>query len=306
VRKLIALAGPNGSGKTEWSLRLAHHINGAVIAADSRTVYRGLDIGTGKVTTEYSAIWHKTRHGPMAMIDGIEHYGLNVVDPRSQFTVANFQQYVDNLLPDLWGRGLVPMLVGGTGLYIDAVIRSFDLPEGSEPLVEWQDRTTEYLANQLQQQDPATAAKTDLRNRRRVERALAYHLNTGQSFLDKQAVKTRTFDAALFVIDRPRTELYARIDRRVDRWLAAGLRQEVEQLLEEGVPRDRIDAFGQVYRWALSLIEKRCTESEFSQGLKGELHAYARRQLTWWRRHKDVRWVSEYTDFEESVMHFLH
>lgn len=302
---VLALAGPNGCGKTEWSLRLAKAINGAVIAADSRTVYRGLDIGTGKVTTEYPATWRKTPFGPMAMVDGIEHYGLDVVDPQSHFSVADYQEYVNRLLPNLWERRMTPMLVGGTGLYIDAVIRGFQLPVGTVPREDWEERSTEDLATQLYQLDPTTAANTDLYNRRRVERALAYHLATGKSFLSEQSRRRRDFDAAIFVIDRPREELYARIDARIERWIKSGLFEEVMKLMQNDVSTDRIHRFGQVYRAALKVVNQEWDIDEFRTRLSGELHAYARKQLTWWRRHDDVHWVSEYTEFEDQVKRWL-
>lgn len=302
---IIALAGPNGSGKTAWSLDLAKRIDGVVIAADSRTVYRGLDIGTGKVTTEYPVVWRDTDHGRVAIVEGIDHYGLDLADPTSQYTAADYQHYVYQLLPSLWKQGKIPLLVGGTGLYIDAVTRGFSFPSLTTLPAEWVKRSTDDLATELTVKDPATAAETDLHNRRRVERALAYHLATGQSFLADQSKAVLNFESRVYVIDRDRAELYQRIDARIERWIQMGLLDEIRSLLAAGLSEDRIDAFGQVYRWALKLAQGRISPTEFRIGLASELHTYARKQLTWWRRHQDVRWVSEYTEFEQSVLELI-
>lgn len=302
---LIALAGPTGSGKTAWSLRLAKDINGVVIAADSRTVYKSLDIGTGKVTTEYPVIWRQSDHGRIALIDGIDHYGLDLVQPSEQFTAADYQRYVYDLLPTIWEEGKTPILVGGTGLYIDAVTRGFTFPRATTLPAEWASRSTEDLAAELAKRDPATASQTDLNNRRRVERALAYHLATGQSFLAEQAKKPLDFQSQVYVIDLPRPELFKRIDTRIMRWLQMGLLDEVRGLFDAGLSSARIDAFGQVYRWTLRLVNQEISEAEFRVGLASELHTYARKQLTWWRRYKDVRWVSEYTELIDHVRTIL-
>ncbi len=302
TRLLLALAGPTGSGKTAWSLKLAKAINGVVIAADSRTVYRGLDIGTGKVTTEYPTTWHDTPHGQVATVEGIDHYGLDLVEPTTQFTAADYQRHVYGLLPLLWQQGRIPILVGGTGLYIDAVTRGFDFPKGTVVPAEWAERSTESLAAELTQRDPQTASRTDLRNRRRVERALSYHLITGHHFRAQQATLPLTFQSTVYVIDLPRTKLYARIDARVDHWLTLGLLDEVKGLLRSGLLPERIDALGQVYRWALALAHGWISIDDFRSGLSAELHTYARKQLTWWRRHRDVVWVSGYTELEKQVL----
>lgn len=303
--QVIALTGPTGSGKTAWSLKLARQIGGVVIAADSRTVYRGLDIGTGKVTTEYPATWRDSSHGRVATVEGIDHYGLDLVEPTEQFTAAEFQCYVYELLPTLWSEGKIPILVGGTGLYIDAVIRGFDFPVQTSLPAEWVERSTEELAAELIKSDPQTAADTDFLNRRRVERALAHHRKTGKSFRAEQTAQPTEFHSQVYVINLPRPELYARIDARIDRWIEMGLLEEVRQLLASGLSSERIDRFGQVYRWALRLVYGDVSMPTFRVGLAHELHTYARKQLTWWRRYDDVHWVSEYTELEKSMKRWL-
>ncbi|MBI4023170.1 hypothetical protein HY375_03330 [Candidatus Berkelbacteria bacterium] len=245
---LLVLAGPTASGKSGWALRFAKEHRGAIIAADSRTVYRELNLGAGKVTTEHPATWRTGASGPIATIEGIDHYGLNLVGLGDRFTVADFQDYVYRLLPDLWRHGLQPILVGGTGLYVSAVIEGYTF--------------------------------------------------SGRGGRTSQ---TPAFPAQVFVIDRPRTELYARIDARLEERLDAGLLTEVVSLMEGGHTK-RLLALGLEYRVLTEYLLGDHSPEQLSAAvakLSGQIHAYARRQLTWWRHHGSVRWISGYTEFVE-------
>lgn len=305
TQSVIVLAGPTASGKTGWAIELAKQIGGVVIAADSRTVYRGLDIGTGKVTYELPTTWKESSLGRAAVVSGVEHYGLDLVDPTDRFTAADFQRYVERLLPQIWRRGDVPLLVGGSTLYIEAVIDGFQFPEVASLSPDWRDRPLEALYQELVLWDPELARQIDPSNRVRIERALGYVFRTGQSIAKARQRKAPDFRHALFVIDRPRDELYARIDSRLDTWIRDGLFDEVAALRHGGVPDERIRAFGLVYKRALEVVDGALDEPTFRRVLQGELHAYARRQLTWWRRRTDVQWVSRYTEVAKETENFL-
>ncbi|MGI6103634.1 MAG: tRNA (adenosine(37)-N6)-dimethylallyltransferase MiaA [Patescibacteria group bacterium] len=298
---MLVVSGPTASGKSSWALRLAQRVRGAIIAADSRTVYRELSIGAGKVTTEYPADRFDTADGPMYVIDGVPHYGLDLATLDEVYTVAQFQSYVRTLVPELQQAGYVPMLVGGSGLYIDAVRHGFVFPESTPPPSTWKTRLLEDLVEELRTLDPYSASNLDLRNRRRVERALAYVHATGKSFCVAQQ-REGGYDHQLFVVDRPREELYARIDQRVDERMAAGMLEEVRALVQGGWS-ERLLGLGLEYRVLTAFLEGAIpTQAEAVQQLKYAIHAFARRQLTWWRRQPDVRWVSSYTALERQVL----
>ena len=293
---VLALSGPTGSGKTEWGIRLAKELGGVVIAADSRTVYKTLDIGTNKATYEYPSVERESEFGPVYRIDGIDHYGLNIAEPNEQYTAAMFQQFTYKLLPVLWEQHRVPILVGGTGLYIDAVGEGFQFPRFARLSSEWRSRPTEDLVQELQLWDRKTADAIDVNNRPRVERALAYAFSTGQSFSSAQRKVDPGFAHVVFVIDADRTQLYERLERRMKQWLFDGLLNEIQQLLNNGISHERVREFGFMYRIGLMHIDGVIDEAEMRRVLSKELRHFAKRQLTWWRRRNDVVWVSRYSD----------
>ncbi|MBI4032775.1 hypothetical protein HY374_03660 [Candidatus Berkelbacteria bacterium] len=253
-RKLIAISGPTASGKSGWGIQLAQAVNGVIICADSRTVYRELNIGAGKVTTEYPTTWRQSPFGPVATVEGVDHYGLNLLGLDETFTVGQFQHYVYGLLSLLWSHGKQPILVGGTGLYVSAVIEGY------------------------------TFGGRGHRVRQRPD-----------------------FFSRVFVVNRPRQELYQRIDQRVDGRVAQGMVEEVRALIDQGWT-ERLKALGLEYRVLTKYLlggESSEAQEAMVARLKGEIHAYARRQLTWWRHRSDVSWISSYTELEAKARQFL-
>ena len=302
---VLALSGPTGSGKTEWGIRLAEDIDGAIIVADSRTVYRTLDIGTNKVTYEHLATQRETSIGPVYRIEGIDHYGLDLCSPTEAFTASSFQDYAKTVLPALWQQHRVPILVGGTGLYIDAVMEGFQFPAPARLSAEWQQRPTAALMQELQLWDPQTALTIDPKNRSRVERALAYAFATGRSFSEAKKKVAPSFAKAVFVIETDRAQLFQRLDQRIQRWLDDGLLDEVRRLEQDGLQPERIQQLGFMYRLAYERIHEHISEAEMVVRLSAELRSFTKRQLTWWRRHPDVIWVSRYADLLRSAKKIL-
>lgn len=302
---VLALSGPTGSGKSEWGIKLAQEVGGVVIAADSRTVYRLLDIGTNKVTYEYPATERSSPFGPIYRIEGVDHYGLNLCSPDEQYTASMFQQFVYQLLPVLWSQRRIPILVGGTGLYIQAVIDGFEFPTSARLPSEWQARPTPVLVEELELWDPQTAVEIDTDNRARVERALAHAFVTGRSFRAAQRKRPPNFSSAVFVINTEKEELFERLDRRLDGWIDHGLLQETERLVMSGLPDDRIRSLGFMYRIALDGVRGTLNDAEMRTSLRTELRRFVKRQVTWWRRYPAAHWVSRYGEFERAAKRAL-
>ncbi len=302
---VLALSGPTGSGKTEWGIRLAAELNGAIVVADSRTVYRGLDIGTNKVTYEHEYAVRTTPLGPVYRIQGIDHYGLDLREPADQFTASDFQSYAYQVLPVLWEQHKVPILVGGTGLYIDAVLQGYRFPKKARLSPAWQQRTTDELMQELALWDKATADTIDSRNRARVARALAHAFETGQSFSAAQKKTPPDFTAGLFVIELESPLLAERLDARIDAWIRDGLLDEVRALRANGISEERIRALGFMYTASLDCILGRIDETALRSRLRTDLHRFAKRQLTWWRSHTSATVVRRYGDLSRAARQLL-
>jgi tRNA dimethylallyltransferase len=311
AQRLIVIAGPTASGKTALGIELARRLGGAIISADSRMVYRGLDIGTGKPTWEHRTLkespWigpHSSEFGPVYPIDGIDHYGLDLAAPDTRFTLTDWLAVVRPLISHLTTRGIQPIMVGGTGLYLRALIKGFEPPPTDPALrAAIETRSDEELLDTLYEFDPVTAQRV-AGNRRRLVRAVEVIELTGRPISQGRA--PHALEAIVLAPQVDRTELYTRIDDRLQERLAAGLIDEVRGLIDEvtGVRAraERVD-------WLRSLgLEYRCIAdwltlpglhlrgvipevSEIQGKLQGEIHRYARRQLTYLRHQLPVQWV---------------
>ncbi len=302
---VFAISGPTGSGKTEWGIKLAAECNGAVIAADSRTVYRGLDIGTNKATYELPHTARQTPLGPVYRIQGVDHYGLDLCDPSMQFTAADFQTFALRAIDEIGRQGKLPILVGGTGLYIQSVLDGYQFPARAVLPDRWRHRSTEELLQELVLWDAASAERIDPKNRARVERALAHAFQTGQSFRGAQQKRPPAFAWQLFVIDPDPADLARRLAGRIDRWLDDGLLDEVRTLRAAGIPDERLRSFGFMYSASLDRILGAIDESLFRRRLAADLRSFTKRQLTWWRRHPKAQFVRRYADMAKAVKQSL-
>lgn len=288
---LIVILGPTASGKSGLGIELAHRFSGEIVSADSRQVYRGLDIGTAKVTPEEQAL--------------IPHHLLDVADPREIYTVSQFQQRAIAAINDILGRGKQPFLVGGSPHYIQAVVDHLDMPHvppQPELRAQLESHPLSELLAQLEELDPQSAATIDRHNPRRVIRALEVCLVTGKPFSKQRAVAAPLYRSLLLGIEWPRDVLYRRIDARVDERMRQGMLQEVRDLLEQGVSHERLEALGLEYRFTSRLLRGEYTsEDEMVQRLKYAIHDFTRRQLTWFRRDKRIIWL-ENGDQEKAEM----
>jgi tRNA dimethylallyltransferase len=276
MKRLVVIVGPTGIGKTRLALKLASVFNGEIISADSRQVYRYMDIGTAKPTPEELA--------------GIPHHLINIVDPDEEFNLAFFQEQARLAIQDIHRRGKLPFLVGGTGLYIKAIIEGFK-PPGVSPDKDFRyniennadDKTIDDLYTNLAAKDPDAAAKIDRRNVRRLTRALEVHAKAGKAFSQLGTKEPPAFETFIIGLTTDRAELYRIVDRRVDDMIVRGFIQEVEGLLQRGYSLDLPSLSGIGYRHIGLFLRGEMTREMAIQKIKTETHRFIRHQYAWFR-----------------------
>lgn len=288
-KPLIIVTGPTAVGKTELSVRLARQVNGAVISADSMQVYKYMDIGSAKISKE--------------QMQGVKHYLIDEFLPDEEFNVVRFQQYAKKYMQEIYQNGQIPILAGGTGFYIQAVLYDIDFSAQEadndyrmelETLAK--EKGVQYLHEMLKQIDPASAQAIHANNKKRVIRALEFFRLTGTRISEhnkKEHQKQTPYRAAYFVLNDRREHLYARIDRRTDEMIALGLVEEVQRLKEMGYTKELISMQGLGYKELFPYFDNTCTLEEAVAVIKRDTRHFAKRQLTWFRREKDVIWVNK-------------
>ena len=288
-RPLIVLTGPTAVGKTSLSISLAKAVNGEIISADSMQVYKKMDIGSAKIRPEE--------------MQGVKHYLVDILEPEEEFHIVKFQQMAKEAMEEIYEKGKIPILVGGTGFYIQAVTRDIDFTEAQqentyraelEKLAETEG--AEYLHDRLKEVDPASADTIHANNVKRVIRALEFYHQNGtpiSAHNAEQKKQTSPYNLAYFVLNAPRDILYERIDKRVDQMLEEGLVNEVEGLKREGCHRGMVSMQGLGYKEILAYLEGEYPLEEAVRILKRDTRHFAKRQLTWFRRESDVIWVDK-------------
>ena len=287
MNQIICIAGPTASGKTALAVELAKAVNGEVVSCDSMQIYRRMDIGTAKPTKEE--------------MQGIPHHMLDVAEPWEDFSVSRYCAMAAPIVDDIVARGKTAIIAGGTGLYMDALIRGNEFApcpatgrrEELEALAEAEG--IETVLAQLRRVDPEAAQRLHPSDRKRIIRAMEVYLETGQTItahnLATQALPPRYTPFWFALEDEDRAQLYARIDRRVELMLAAGLIREIRQLLAEGVPAKctAMQAIG--YKEFVQALEGHCTVAEAAAQVQLSSRRYAKRQLTWFRRNPNMHWL---------------
>lgn len=296
-RSIIVVLGPTASGKTSLGIRLAKRFRGVVISADSRQVYRGYDLGSGKVTKRQRR--------------GVPHYLLDIASPKRQYTAADFARDFQRALKRI-PEDTPVFLVGGSPFYIEAALHPERLaavkpnPALRQRLTQ---RTLLQLLAQLKRRDPKRYATIDRKNRRRVERALEIalspHLLATPYLSTGKAGSLFPLRLLKIGITVPRKKLHQKIDRRVDDRLRQGMLAEVARLHRDGVSWKRLEALGLEARFLSHVLQNKITLAEARPRLKGAIHAFARRQLTWWRRDKTIRWTQSVAQAKRLVNVFL-
>lgn len=293
--RLAAIVGPTAVGKTRVAIEVAVKIGGEIISCDSMQVYRGMDIGTAKASP--------------AERERVPHHLLDIVDPGVNYTVADYQRAAKRIIQDLNCRGKLPILVGGTGLYYQAVVDDYNfLPmptrqEVRRHLENEASRSLEGLYQRLQEVDPQSASVIKEGDRKRIIRALEVYELTGQPFSRFQTRNRNIYQLAVVGLHIDRAELYRRIEERVDSMIEAGLVEEVSRLYRRGydLPLNSMQALG--YRQILDYLKGEKSLAEAVENIKKETRRYAKRQLTWFRKDTRINWlnVAQYNEMEELV-----
>ncbi|MGD8464440.1 MAG: tRNA (adenosine(37)-N6)-dimethylallyltransferase MiaA [Anaerolineae bacterium] len=287
---LVAIVGPTAVGKTALSVRLAEAIGGEIVSADSRQVYRGMDIGTAKATPEERA--------------RVPHHLIDVVDPHEGLSLAQFQEMAYAAIAGILARGAIPLLVGGTGQYVMAVIEGWQIPRVPPDEALRRDlygqaeaEGAHALHARLQALDPDAASRIDARNVRRVVRALEVCLVTGRPISEQQGKAPPPYRILIIGLELPRTELYKRIDERVDRMIEAGLEEEVRGLVAAGYGFDLPAMSGVGYGQLAPYFEGRSSLSDVVREVKRTTRRFVRHQDNWYRRDDArIHWFSAHPD----------
>lgn len=286
---LIILSGPTAVGKTALSIELAKRVNGAIISADSMQVYKHMDIGSAKIMPEE--------------MEGVKHYLIDELNPEDEFNIVVFQKKAKAALKEIYENGQIPIIAGGTGFYIQSLLYdiNFDNQDCNEEFrVELEqiakEQGNEVLHERLKKIDPVSAEKIHANNVKRVIRALEFYHLTGKPISEHNETeqqKASPYNFAYFVLTDDRVNLYKRIDMRVDIMLKNGLVEEVKRLKEMGYHRDMVSMQGLGYKEILDYLDGKCTLEEAIYILKRETRHFAKRQLTWFRRERDVIWLDK-------------
>lgn len=282
MEKVIVVIGPTSVGKTKMGVALAKKLNGEVISGDSMQVYRQMDIGTAKVTIEE--------------MEGVTHHCIDILDPKDQYSVHDFQQTVRKQITEITNRGHVPIIVGGTGLYIKATLYDYTFSEmennHDEINKKYKDYTNEQLYAHLKQIDEESAKILHFNNRRRILRAIEIYEQTGQkkSEMINEQEHICLYDAYFVGLTLPRELLYERINLRVDLMMKNGLQGEMESLIKQGLTRENQSMKAIGYKEWFDYFEGKCDLNEVSENIKKHSRQYAKRQYTWFKNQFDVHW----------------
>lgn len=302
-KPLIILTGPTAAGKTNLSIQLAKAVGGEIISADSMQVYKHMDIGSAKITQQE--------------MQGVPHHMIDILVPTEDFNVVIFQQYAKKYMEEIYDRGHIPILVGGTGFYIQSVLYDIDFTENDEDTAyrigleqEAETHGNLYLYEKLKAVDAKAAAQIHPNNIKRVIRALEFYEQTGTCISEHneaERAKTAAYNARYFVLTDNRDTLYARIDNRVDNMLASGLVAEVQSLLSMGCERASTAMQGLGYKEIIDYLQGNISLERAVYLIKRDTRHFAKRQLTWFRREKEVIWLNkeEFSYNDDNILKYM-
>ena len=289
-KPLIVLTGPTAVGKTKLSIELAKAVGGEIISADSMQVYKYMDIGSAKIRPEE--------------MDGVPHYLVDVLDPAEEFHIVKFQKMAKEAMEQIYANGHIPILVGGTGFYIQAIVKDIDFTENEENKAvreKWEQFAKDYGADALHEElrkiDPKSADVIPAGNIKRIVRALEFYELSGKRISEhneEQKAKESPYNYAYFVLNDHRNLLYDRIEKRIDEMVKEGLVEEVEGLKMHGFTKNMVSMQGLGYKEILDYLNGNLTLEEAIYILKRDTRHFAKRQLTWFKREQSVIWVNKY------------
>jgi tRNA dimethylallyltransferase len=319
--KIIVVLGPTASGKSGLAVKIALHlssgqarktfgINGIeIISADSRQVYKGLDLGSGKVTKDLNS---KLRIQSSEFYhQGIRHHLLDIASPKNRFTVAQYQKLAKKAIKKIIAKGKIPIICGGTAFYIYSLIYNWQIPEvpPQKKLREkLEKKSIEELFKQLKKLDPQRAKNIDKYNKRRLIRALEIVLITGKPNPHKSDLnqRTATFDVLIIGIKKPKEELQKLIKIRLEKRLKQGMIEEIKKLYQRGLTWKRLDELGLEYRYISYYLRELITKEKMIEILNQKTWQFSKRQMTWFKKDKIIKWIKNYKEAKKLVKNFLY
>ena len=285
-RKIIVILGPTASGKSALGVKLAKKINGEIISADSRQVYKGLDIGSGKITKKE--------------MSGIPHYCMDIISPKKIFTVVDFKKCAEKAIEKIFAKNKIPIIVGGTGLYIQAIVDNIVLPEVKpnwKLRKELEKKTTEEMFGMLKKLDPERARNIDAKNPRRLIRAIEIAKKLGKT-PKLMSMSRRDLDIRQIGIKLPDEILKKNIEKRIKKMLKNGLVGETKKMKKSGLSWKRIYELGFEYKYPALFLQNKIGKDEILAKMLIENWQYAKRQMTWFKRDKRIKWINKFKDAE--------
>ncbi|MBO5407999.1 MAG: tRNA (adenosine(37)-N6)-dimethylallyltransferase MiaA [Clostridia bacterium] len=302
MNQVIVIAGPTASGKTGLSVEVAKQLHTEIVSADSMQIYREMNVGTAKVTKDEMC--------------GIVHHMIDIVSPMENYNVSRYVEDAKPIVDGILAKGKIPIIAGGTGLYINSLVYGYDLaPIGGDDAVRaeitrlYEEKGGEFLLEELRKIDPKTADRLHPNNARRLIRALEVYRISGTT-ISEQEERTKNapkpYDVKFFVLDTERDKLYERINRRVDIMLENGLVEEVKTLLKQGIPKTNTAMQAIGYKEIVEFLDGYLTLEEAVEKLKMESRRYAKRQLTWFRRNEGAIWLEATLPKEELAMQIVN
>jgi len=309
--KILVILGPTASGKTSMALELAKKYDGEVVSMDSRQVYKKMRIGTDKPEGEWkrdSSVPQNDSGENFYMVENIPHHMLDIYEPTQEFSLADFKEQAVKCIKDILKRGKLPILAGGTGLYIEAIIDNMDIPTGTSDKklrVELANKSLGELQKELKEKDPKSYSVIDIQNPHRVVRALEVVIQTGKSFVDLKTKSDPIFDVLQIGIKLDREVMYERINKRVDEMVDDGLIEEVRGLVGDGFGYELQSMSGIGYKQVGYFLKGEMSLTEAIELLKRDTRRYAKRQVSWFKRDERIKWVEGIGETEELVDKFL-
>ncbi len=283
--KVICVVGPTASGKSDLAVEIAQKFNGEIISADSRQVYKGMDIGSAKVPLikKENGFYYKN----------VRHHLLDVADPKEQFTVQEYKSLAKEAIRDITNRNKLPIITGGTGFYIDTLVYDIKIPEippQDEIRENLSRETTEKLYEELKKLDPERAEGINKNNKQRIIRALEIIEMTGNP-VPKQEKPASPYYPLFIGIECSREKLKERIEKRLEERLRDNLIKEIKELHKNGLSWERLESFGLEYRYVAQYLQKKISEEEMKEKIISESYKYSKRQMTWFKRNKEIYWM---------------
>jgi len=302
LNKILVILGPTSSGKSDIAIKMAKKFNGEIISADSRQVYRGMDVGTGKVYGKWDS------KNKALVSEGILHHMIDIASPRTDYSVAKFKKQSENIISDILKRGRLPIICGGTGFWIQAIVDNVNFPEVKP---NWKLRkkmetnSTEKLFAMLKKMDPIRAKNIDSKNKIRLIRAIEICRAIKKVPVAKKEMQNIKYKALQIGIRLPKERLHKKIEKRILARFKDGMIKEVEKLHRQGLSWKKIRSFGLAYFWIPLYLQKKLSKPElFGKVFQAEKN-YAKRQATWFKRDKRIKWLKSFREIEKVIKTFL-